>query len=176
MAPGPWWYQISFSILKFHFIYKLDIILCGLTRFELNFLCNLLIHYISMTCVGLLSGVWLRNTEHSTGQRCDQRLWLLLPVSAALSGSCGHVCISLTHTLKCTNILYNLKGILSRICLLLFVNTPFKVGSSSPAQQSRERTNHASERVNESHRCWETQWQQYNLVAMFLSSSHLCMK
>lgn len=39
----------------------------------------------------LLSGVWVRNTEHSTRQRRNQRLWLLLPVSAALPGSCGNV-------------------------------------------------------------------------------------
>lgn len=73
-----------------------------MTRFGQHFLYNLPVQHVTMSCVTLLlSGIWLRHTEHSAGQRCHKRLWLLQPVPAALSESCGDVCFSLQQHTYC---------------------------------------------------------------------------
>lgn len=59
-----------------------------------------LLTLLLVCCVNIIlfSGVWLWNPERPSGKRCYQRLWLLLPVPAALPGPCGDVRCSLSST------------------------------------------------------------------------------
>lgn len=71
--------------------------------------------------LSLHSCVWLWDTEHSTGQRCDQRLRLLLSVSSALSGSCHNVGSSHSNAVEkqsATNICHVTEHRLSCFCVI----------------------------------------------------------
>ena len=95
--------------------------------YNFNLLCLLFMALL------LLSGIWVRNTEHSTRQRRNQRLWLLLLVPAALPGSCGNVrflyFMSLstqTHTLTHMQTIYDAWSKAHELCNDLHLTLPPK--------------------------------------------------